>query len=80
MKILILISALFISGCASNSWTCIADVNRDNRCKVVPCESVPEICKAGNYRVLKSFPDKQAFVYSTKPLTDLDVCRKEAIK
>lgn len=64
-----------LSGCATQSWKCYADLNRDSKCKPINCEDVGNICKQGKYRVLKIYSNYEAFVYSTDPLTDLSKCR-----
>lgn len=78
MKYAALILALFITGCAPQ-WKCIADTNRDSRCKVIDCElDVSIIMNQGDYRIMKIFPSRTAIVYSTNPLTDLTICNREA--
>jgi hypothetical protein len=57
-------------------FICVADINKNSRCEVVPCSEVNNICKTGKYRVLKNYVTGYAYVYSLDPFTDMDRCRK----
>jgi hypothetical protein len=60
-------------------WICLADLNRDSKCQVIPCSTVGEVCKREDYRIMQVYPTKMAYVYSTNPLTDFEKCN-EAVK
>ena len=82
-KMISLLFVLFVISLSSCSTTkphtpkeptCYMDINRDSKCVVVDCEKIDEYCKLGNYRVLKIFPTKSIYVYSTNPKTDMKKC------
>ena len=79
IKYLMIVLSLALVGCATAEpkvWTCIADIDKNRACKVIPCDKISEVCKTGNYRIMKIFPLKVAYVYSVNPPTDMDKCRK----
>ena len=67
---------LLIIGCAQQSkeWRCLADIERNSKCQIIACSDVNTICKQKDYRVLTVYPTKSVYVYSTNPLTDLEIC------
>jgi hypothetical protein len=81
-KLLFIIMTIALVSCASapkrTEFICVADLNRDSRCSIVPCSAVNDICKAGKYRILKNYVTGYAYVYSTDPLTDMKSCQEAA--
>ncbi|MFH2074225.1 MAG: hypothetical protein ABIJ57_02585 [Pseudomonadota bacterium] len=84
MRIWLLIAlAMFCASCVTTpkpkraDWLCAADVNRDGNCVIIPCEDIGKICDKGDYRLLKYYPTKNAYVYSTNPKTDITRCIKD---
>jgi hypothetical protein len=55
-------------------WICVADVDKNSECKIVPCSEVGKICKTGKYRIMKFYPTGYAYIYSTDPPTDMEKC------
>jgi hypothetical protein len=76
--ILIVLSCGLLYCCSSSpkrtEFICIADVNKDSECRIVPCSEVSAICKTGKYRIMKNFVTGYAYIYSTDPLTDMKHC------
>jgi len=65
-----------IVGCAQQPsvWRCMADIERNSKCQIIDCKDIGTICKQKDYRVLTVYPTKSVYVYSTNPLTDLEIC------
>jgi hypothetical protein len=84
MKKLLCLLVLLLVGCATpqkrTEFICVADLNRDSICSIIPCSEVSSICKAGKYRILKNYVSgyAYAYIYSTEPLTDIKKCLMEA--
>jgi hypothetical protein len=80
IRVFAILAVLSAVGCTTTQkrteFICVADLNRDSKCSIVPCSAVNEICKAGKYRILKNYVTGYAFIYSTDPLTDMNICQK----
>ena len=62
----------------SRDWICMADLNHDSQCKMIPCETVNTVCRGKNFRVSKAYYNKTITIYSLDPLTDLAECERSA--
>ena len=80
-KLFLLLIVLTISSCAAQrtEFICIADVDKNSECKIIPCADVGEICKTGKYRILKNYMTGYAYIYSTDPFTDIRRCKETAL-
>lgn len=79
-KLIIVAILLFIfSGCGCKQrWVCIADVDKNSRCRIIQCSEIATICATGKYRLLKNYRTGRAYLYSTDPLTDMKQCCEAA--
>lgn len=56
------------------TWHCYADINHDSNCVEIDVKDINDVCKTGDYRILKINPSKLIFVYSMRPKTDIKKC------
>jgi hypothetical protein len=85
MRLFILLLLLFIiMGCAepaakmdpNKPWDCYADIDKNSVAQKIPCDGIKSVCVSGKYRIMKFYPTREVYVYSTDPLTDMDKFQK----
>ena len=74
---ILLFFVYFLIGCSTTQraeWLCIADVEKNSNCKIIPCTDIQKVCATGKYRIMKIYPTKTVYIYSLDPGTDMKQC------